>query len=137
MDELYPGWLDEMSELTALRAQLTALESQLSTLREEKEAAEKERDALRKALESARKEVVNLQKHRCTCPGDYYDGDHHYKYCPAANEVQTAAARLLIPLNRIASELGWKADAALAATNESTETGHEVAGEDANRERFL
>ncbi len=79
---------------------------------------------LRKALEVARKEcksAVNelddLREYRCTCPHDYFHGDRHYMYCPAADEMKAATKRIWSGLNRPAYYID-KALAAIAATEE-------------------
>ncbi len=47
-------------------------------------------------------ELKNVREHRCTCPHDYFHGDHHYDQCPGNNEITTAVRRLTTPLNRVA-----------------------------------
>ena len=97
-----------------LAAKLRSADNQNAYYREKGE-----RERLAAALQEAQRELNNIREKRCTCPHDYYHGDHHYTYCPASDKSKAASSHLMFPLNRVAYALEAPERAALTANQEA------------------
>lgn len=63
------------------------------------------------ALREVRERLDNVQENRCTCPHDYFHGDHHYQWCPGNDAAKKASSQLWISHN----QLSYWLDKALAS----------------------